>query len=753
MTKNTMKRMMLAGSAVSMLAGSAAYAVDFNITGFVRQEIAVSVTGQDNPFNTSTNPFNGKNMPNITMNGGGLAASQQFTGKGFPHDNGGYVRPIANASGSAANGVTDAAYNAAWAGTMGGAGAGCKATNNCGSYANSIKGMNQFNVFATRVEVDIQAKWTDELNSFVKIRGYSDYQELLGEGQTDSHFNADFGWKGGRGNLLEYNTPNFMLDIPSAYVDYNSGPLWVRFGQQQIAWGEAYFFRVFDVPNGLDTRRHFTLDVGAEEFSDKRVAAPALRVNYTFNNGWTTDAFVQMAAPTTLVGTNTPYNVVASGFSWRDTGESEILRNNVNYGMRITMPVTDKLTLGLMAVNRLNPDGVVHWADAPLQLGDGSPNPFCFGPNNYAGNALAGLQGLGIDNNQNGQEDVSELLTPMTKGRCGANASPDPMGTASWNEWFYMAGKSRLNPVEGTLGFLNGGAEKNGTNASTLTTAAFGSLTGGLAGPNPAGAKMIFNNIGGKKNNKTPFSYDATRNILDGFFNGFAFPRGYITREFMRETITGASGNYIIESTPGSWLDQLIVRGELTVTPNKKFTALDLRQGAYIEATEVSSALILEKYHNVVPGLPATYLVGQWMHKTQSDLFGRHLSGSQDVYKNSVGCLPTATAAGDPVTDLNSTGARQKGCGRPEGQTSANYISLAFQQPFPNLIWRADFAMLIDIQGGILLQPGVKYKPSTHWQVDLYANVLTDLTPKQNDDVIETLDFADEVFARVTYYF
>ena len=61
--------------------------------------------------------------------------------------------------------------------------------------------------------------------------------------------------------------------------------------------------------------------------------------------------------------------------------------------------------------------------------------------------------------------------------------------------------------------------------------------------------------------------------------------------------------------------------------------------------------------------------------------------------------------------------------------------------------------MLIDIQGGILLQPGVKYKPSTHWQVDLYANVLTDLTPKQNDDVIETLDFADEVFARVTYYF
>ena len=771
MTKNTIKRLMLAGGAASMFAGSAAYAVDFNITGFVRQEIAISVTGQDNPYNTSTNPFLGRNIPNITTNGGGLAGpgtngsvtGQQFSGKGFPLDNGGFSQPMARASGSAAG---DAAYVQKWAGRMAGAGQvtnafggpGCVTSNNCGDAARSVKGMNQFNLFATRVELDIQAKWTDELNSFVKIRAYSDYQELLGNGQTDSHFNADFGWIGGRGNLLEYNTPNFMLDIPSAYLDYNSGPLWVRLGQQQIAWGEAYFFRVFDVPNGLDTRRHFTLDVGAEEFSDKRVAAPALRVNYTFKNGWTADTFVQMAAPTTLVGTNTPYNVVASGFSWRDTGQSEILRNNVNYGTRITMPVTDSLTLGLMAVSRLNPDGVVQWADAPLKLGDGSANPFCFGPNNYAGNILTGfgLQALGtaLDNNQNGQNDVTELLTPMSKGKCGANASPDRMGTAAWKEWMTYAGKARLNPIEGVLGFLNGGDEKSGTNASTLTTAMFGIATspnGGLR--DPAGARMLFNNIGGQKNNKTPFTYDATRNILDAFFNGFAFPRGYITRQFERETITGASGNYIVNSTPGSWLDQLIIRGELAITPNKVFTALDLRAGSFIEATEVSSALILEKYHNVVPGLPATYLVGQWMHKTQSDLFGRHLSGNQDKLKATTGCLPTATSATDPVTGLNSTGAREKGCGRPVGQTSADYISLAFQQPFPNLIWRADYAMLIDIQGGVLLQPGVKYKPSTHWQVDLYANVLVDLTPKQNDDVVETLDWADEVFARVTYYF
>jgi len=47
---------------------------------------------------------------------------------------------------------------------------------------------------------------------------------------------------------------DWMLDLPAAYVDYNHGPLWVRVGNQQIAWGEAIFFRVLDVPNGLDYR-------------------------------------------------------------------------------------------------------------------------------------------------------------------------------------------------------------------------------------------------------------------------------------------------------------------------------------------------------------------------------------------------------------------------------------------------------------------------------------------------------------------
>ena len=52
----------------------------------------------------------------------------------------------------------------------------------------------------------------------------------------------------------------------------------------------------------------------------------------------------------------------------------------------------------------------------------------------------------------------------------------------------------------------------------------------------------------------------------------------------------------------------------------------------------------------------------------------------------------------------------------------------------------------------MLLQPGVRYRPSANWQWDLYANLIEG-GGDENDDALETLDFADEIFMRVTYYF
>ena len=37
-------------------------------------------------------------------------------------------------------------------------------------------------------------------------------------------------------------------------------------------------------------------------------------------------------------------------------------------------------------------------------------------------------------------------------------------------------------------------------------------------------------------------------------------------------------------------------------------------------------------------------------------------------------------------------------------------VVFAMQQPFAQLIWRADLAVLYDTQGGILVQPAVRWK-------------------------------------------
>ena len=118
-------------------------------------------------------------------------------------------------------------------------------------------------------------------------------------------------------------------------------------------------------------------------------------------------------------------------------------------------------------------------------------------------------------------------------------------------------------------------------------------------------------------------------------------------------------------------------------------------------------------------------MVLQYLFKSESDMFGRHLSG------------------------MGATGARTSGL--PEGEDSFNAIAFAVQQPFPNLIWRADFSVLYDVNGGALIQPGLKWKPNEAWTAEVFANVT--LSDGGNDDIIDTIDWADEVTFRITYQF
>jgi hypothetical protein len=180
-------------------------------------------------------------------------------------------------------------------------------------------------------------------------------------------------------------------------------------------------------------------------------------------------------------------------------------------------------------------------------------------------------------------------------------------------------------------------------------------------------------------------------------------------------------------SEPDSFLDQLIVRFEATYTPNKTFTDPSLLGADYLVEDEYITSFVMEKYHRFSMDFPATYMVFQWLHKSESDLFGRHLDGYG------------MTTTEDP------------GFTQPKGRSGYDAISFALQQPSPSLLWRADLAILWDLEGGYLVQPGLRYKPSKSVSAELFANFVGG--GNDNMDAMSSFDFVEEVAFRLTYQF
>lgn len=634
------KGLLLGGVAVGAGLPIGAQALDLgidrlNITGVVRQEMAHSISRSDNPFNQYGNPFNNKAMPSTGYGPNGFLPI-------FPVD----LNParIPGATGPTA-------YTA----------------NGHSAYFLD-EGFNDdpsWNVFNTRLEVDVQYQFTDNLNGYLKLRGYADGTDNFSRAFDKTNF-FNNAMEGDRAGLLEVSGEQYSLDFPAAYLDFRSGSLWLRAGNQQIAWGEAYFYRVLDVVNGLDLRRHSILDVAAEEYSDKRVASPGLRVSYTFDQGAEIDAFVQRFAPSVYGNENTPYNVIPSQFVINQEPGYDEAENSVNFGARLSYPVGD-LTLQVMGVSRRNPDGVFRWDQVPAN----EPGAVCF-----PGQGCTPFQGGG-------------------------------QGVYSAQEWFASAARARLNGVDGLQSVYN-------EFPAAEAIRQFNNGLPGFAGLVPVGGIL-----------PTVSDKNAAIRNLDFFFAGGPL-RGWLTREYKREEVFGAAANYIITANPDSFFDQMVLRGEVSYTPDKKFTNPTLSRN-YIEEDEIAASAVIEKYHRFGDALPATYMVLQWMFKSESDLYGRHLSGMGNK------------GFDDPD-------------GRPDGDSDTfNSFAFVMQQPFPNLIWRADFALLVDVEGGYLVQPGVRYKPAAEWQFDLYANIIG--SNGNQNDIMETIEWADEIFARVSFFF
>jgi len=581
--------------------------MSYTLSGLIRSETAFATNGGQNPLNQTGNLYNG--VPTLR------------------------VSPIA----------TDTT------------------TRDGQNYDQTIN-MQQF-----RLQLDGSVKFSPQFTFIAKLRGiydpdwYNDFNPAL----SDSHAVGELY---GRPNFFTYDVQglshpnplewagqNYLVDFPAFFIEYNQGPLNLRLGNQQIAWGQAIFFRVLDIPDGLDYRRHSVLDYVPEEFSDKRVPALSLRASLQMGQNWLLDSFVEKFQPTVYPNPNTPYNVIASQFTIVD--DYKEYDNKLNFGFRIKGEV-DGIGLQGVLARRYNPDGVYRWTAS------------------------------GVDRDIPGIPGSGTVLqhTPF---------EVDSSGVWSASEWFNYAGQARLNGVTGLNSAINNFQPWTG-------------LLGAVPVPNYAYASQELNEF-----------FQLAGGLLTGTNN--AGLRGWLARDYQEESNIGGGVSKVFDGAPGSWNDQLIANVEVLYTPDRIFTnpSLDVD---FLRKNETIAALVLEKYQRFSSSLPATYLVGQFLYRSQSDLFGRYLGG--------YGGTESEEAPG-------KTGGYKA-------------MAIAIQQPFPNLIWRADLAVLYDTGGGLLLQPALRWKPNGTYTVEAFYNYVNGkLNGNPTNNALSTANYVKEFTLRL----
>ena len=671
---------------------------DVSVGGFLRVENAISTTDAGNPNNQRSNDFNGRPQPrqayvppgftpqvcNALTGSIGIAlpanSCTTLTGPAVPSWTS-MPFPTALAADAASDGVRGT-FNSNPDGQL---------TGTPFTYSDNL-----VNFQILRAELETGIKFTQNLGLIARIRGI--YDPALFYKEFDAHSTDNIITTGGGGivggdpqlyagkpdyfnyvveggkkmpNPLEWTGRNYQIYFPALIFDYNRGPVNVRLGNQQIAWGQALFYRVFDVVDGLDLRRHLVLDYAQEEFADERVPALGLRTSWQVNEELLFDSFVQKFQPTIYPNPNTPYNVIPSQFTVHDLYVQDGYDKKLNFGLRMKGNY-GQWGFQAAGVRRYNPDGVFRWTRSGVDR-----NLPCA---NTTDNTLA----CRVEATLNAYGQRSGALFADT----AFEASPG--GVYSANEWFTYAGQARLNAI-------------TGLNASITEF--------------PATTQLFASPV-----DTVPEAY----NELNTFFiaSGGAL-RGHIAREYFKEDVISLGASYVVEGEPGGIFDQLIINLEHAYTHNRTFTNTSLSRD-YIRTNTNVTALVMEKYYRFTQAFPATYFVYQFMYRDKDDLFGRHLSGYGG----------TETKAAD-------------------GVSNAMYHVIAMQQPFPQDIYRAALAVLIDPRGSLLVQPGIRWKYNSALTFEaFYSHIDGTLGgANPNNTLLSTVDYADEATIRLTYQF
>lgn len=642
----------------------------FNVTGFVRLENAISTTGLENTNNQGGNRFQNRTVPRQAYLPPTLAGNTllQSLVPGLPDT------------------TTWGAVPLPFADNL-------RRGDRVGSTS------SEMNYSTLRTEVELSYKYGPRWDFIARVRALYqpdfafdqfDWGSLDGDqgGVTGgnklyhgkpSYYDYRTAAGGRTSQMLEVTGRNYQVYLPAFVVNYNQGDLNIRLGNQQIAWGQALFLRTFDLPNGLDLRRHLILDRALEEFSDKRVPMLSLRIGTQLSDNMLFDSYIGKFQPTVFGNPNTAYNVIPSQFTVHDRYKDKW--SQLSGGLRIK---ADYGTIGWQAayVRRYNPDGVFSWTKSGVskqfQGGIGSLGSF--------------VNGL-YDAKAPGCTDPTACRQYANSGEALANTpfEASPGGVYSSDEWFYYAADARLQAIEG----LNTAIKEF-----------------------PALQDLFLTTVDNKE------QADALLDTV--FIAGGGSLRGHIKRDYFVEDVISLGGSYVIESD-NELLNQMILNLEALYTPNRHFTAPDLSTD-YLKQDEYTVALVVDKWHRLgsAANFPATYLVTEFQTRQRSDLVGRSLDGFDGSMNKSAGGL----------------------------SGNANYFVFGFTQPLPGKIWEIEFAMLYDLEGGIFVQPGLRWNPGYGVTVDAHYNFVEGgLYGNPNNNLLTAIDSADELSIRLAYQF
>lgn len=577
---------------------------------------------------------------------------------------------------------------------------------------------NDLNYHLLRFEIQPTINWDGGWSFVSRLRAaYSpgDYGFRDFDARDYAHINGGFDsfiseYYGGKPSHLGYEVDgqkrplwfelsgrNYMIDLPAFFLQWTNGQTTVRLGNQSVAWGQLLFFRVMDVANGLDLRRHLFIDRAIEEYADERMSAPGLRITHQLTEQIVADAFVHQFIPTILPAPNTPYAIVPTQFIVRDRYYQNDNHKDVNYGIRFKGEY-GTWNWQAMYTSRYNPLGAVTWTKSDVNKPLPSTNLLGLAFNRYCELALG---------------------SPIGQG-CGPQLAQtsfeaSPAGVFAAEEWFAYASYIKLHALDG----LDRAIDQF-----------------------PAAQQILAQPIN-DPNRPHEVNVNAANNQLDAFFIAGEGLHGHIERTYHREDVFGLGAGYVTEGEPGSLFDQIIINLEVTYAKDRHFIPIDLDPRGDVR-DEYQVGLVMEKYHRFSQSFPATYMVFQYLWQKESDLAGLLLDGygSENFSDQGVVLMEKVPTSASPKI-------------APGLSEGANYVVLAFLQPTPAYIFEYSAAFLIDVQGGVLAQPAVQWKPRGNMTVNLYYNYIEADAwgGNANKNLMSLIDFADEVGLRIGYQF